>query len=130
MARTNHNTKTLTLLKSWGWFWWGVEQNNVFSGKKSDLYNIIDYLVITRFSTIGVQSCGADFAPHKQKIMIDEKENTIKWLECENRLLILIGWRKLLQKKGGERKIFKPRIALIYILNGELYFEEKNTNFM
>lgn len=129
MARKSSSPRSLELMRQWGWFYWGVEKYNAFSGKKSDLYHIIDYVVITPSSTIGVQTCGSDFSSHIQKISVDEIENTIKWLECDNRKLILIGWRKLLKRKGLKQKVYKPRIAWFYIEDGQLIVEEKDMKF-
>lgn len=130
MAKGENNRRTLNLLRFLNWFYWGVEQFNVFSGKKNDLYGIIDYLVITEYSTIGIQSCGIDFAPHVKKITDDEFENAIKWLSCENRYLFLIGWRKVLKRRGLKQRIYKPRIGIFYLDEKQhLHFEEKETTF-
>ena len=119
--------KTLELLKLWKWYYWPVERFNSFSGRRSDLYNIIDYLVITEFSTIGVQSCGTDFSGHVNKLIKDEYKNTILWLSQKNRKLLLIGWRKVLVARGMRQRIFRPRIAWVYILGCEIIIDEKDT---
>lgn len=120
--------KTLSLLRAFGWYYWRVESFNGFSGKKTDLFNIIDFLVITDYSTIGVQSCGADFASHITKLTVDQVDNTVAWLSGKNRKLLLVGWRKVLLRKGARQRIFKPRIAWVYISKKELIIEEKNTD--
>lgn len=129
MARKSSTPKTLDLLRVWNWYYWRVESYNAFSGTKNDLFNIIDYIVITDNSTIGIQSCGVDFSAHERKICIDEIENTQLWLTPPHRKLLLIGWRKVLKRKGMKQRIYKPRIAHIYIHNDELIFEEKETDF-
>jgi len=130
MARTNHNLKTIKLLKYLEWFYWGVEQFNGFTGRKTDLYHIIDYVVITNHATIGIQSCGADFAPHIKKLLEEETENTIKWLSCKNRYLFLIGWRKVLLRRGLKRQIFKPRIGTFYLdESNNLLFQENDSSY-
>lgn len=129
MARKRTMPLTLDLLRSWGWNYWIVESFNSFSGKKNDLFNIIDVLVITQFSTIGVQSCGGDFSQHIQKLCVEEKDKTIKWIESHERKLILIGWRKILRERGKRATIYKPRIAWIYPQGEDLVCEEKETGF-
>lgn len=129
MARKSSTPRTLNLLREWNWHYWRVESYNAFSGKKSDLFNIIDYLVITDFSTIGIQSCGGDFNAHINKICIEEKEDTIRWLSSSHRKLILIGWRKVLKRRGMRLRIYKPRLAHIYLDGGMIICEEKETDF-
>jgi len=91
-------------------------------GTRVDLFNIIDILAIDDTSTIGVQSCGQDYAAHKAKIM--ECEYTILWLESPDRELWLIGWRKLKVKRGGKAVRWKPRIARFRYINGGIVADE------
>ena len=77
-------------------------------GFRKDLFGIIDIIAISKFSLIGVQSCGQDYAAHDRKIM--ESEYTPEWIRCAG--LQLWGWRKLLKKKGGKQKIWVPRIKI------------------
>jgi hypothetical protein len=86
-------------------------------GQRVDLFNIIDILAIDDSSTIGVQSCGQDFAAHKKKIL--ECEYTVPWLQNIDRGLMLIGWRKLKLKRGGKAMRWRPRIA-----HFRLHFDE------
>ncbi|MCK4521175.1 MAG: hypothetical protein KAU20_01285 [Nanoarchaeota archaeon] len=127
MPKSRATPRTLKLLREWGWYYWGVEQHNAFSGRKTDLFHIIDYLVITNFSTIGVQSCAGDFAAHVKKLTEDELEHTLAWLRTPHRKLILIGWRKVLRKRGMKQRIYKPRIAWLYLDGDDLILEEKDT---
>jgi len=90
-------------------------------GQRVDLFNIIDILAINETSTIGVQSCGQDFAAHKTKIL--ENEYTERWLECVDRELWLIGWRKLKLKRGGKAVRWRPRIGT-FILDQGIKFNE------
>lgn len=121
--------RTYPLLNQWGWPFWNVESYNAFSGRKNDLFGIIDIVAITNFSTIGVQVCSGDFSEHVKKITLDEIDNTINWLSCPNRKLLLIGWRKVLKRKGMKLKIYKPRIAWFYIQGEDLVLEEKETDW-
>lgn len=129
MAKSTATQRTLELLRNWNWYYWKVEVFNSFSGRRNDLFGIIDYLVITDHSTIGVQSCGTAFSDHVKKLCIDEIENTTKWLRSDSRCIILIGWRKILKRRGLKQMVYKPRIAWLYIVDNKLICEEKNTSF-
>ena len=120
MARYTTGKKTLEFCRKEGWYPWKVEVFNSFSGYKTDLYYIIDYLAITKTRTIGVQSCGSDFSAHIFKLVVEERENTIKWLSSPERELVLIGWRKVKRKN---RMVYRPRIAWFYHKNNKLYYE-------
>jgi hypothetical protein len=75
--------------------------------KKFDMFGIIDIVAIKPGETVGVQSCGPDFTSHDRTIL--EHENSLKWLEADNRLM-LIGWNKVLKVRGGKARIWKIRI--------------------
>ena len=77
-------------------------------GFRKDYLGIIDLICINEVSTIGVQSCGQAFAEHLRTIK--ESDMTGRWLESVDRKLWLVGWRKLLKKRGGKLKIWVPRI--------------------
>lgn len=129
MPPSKATPRTLEMLRSFGWYYWRVESFNAYSGRKTDLFNIIDYLVITPFSTIGIQSCAGDFAPHIRKLAEEEVDKTVAWLKCPNRQLYLIGWRKVLMRKGLKKRIYKPRVAIFYLNGDELIVEEKDTKW-
>lgn len=106
-----YTERTYRLIEKWGWYdWWPVERYSAFSGKKTDLFHIIDCIVLTRRGIVGLQICGADFSEHVRKLLVEEESNTRKWLLTPGTRLFLIGWRPL---KRGKRKIFFPRIANI-----------------
>ena len=79
-------------------------------GHRKDFLGIIDIIAFNGVTTIGVQSCGQDFAAHLKKMK--ESEMTPLWLESVDRELWLIGWRKLKAKRGGKLKLWKPRIEI------------------
>ena len=97
--------RTLKLLREWGlnydktetWipFAPGDPRRRFSPGMKKDYLGIIDYIAFNEIFTIGVQSCGADFAAHIRTICIDERLNTLDWLASPHRKLWLIGWRKV-----------------------------------
>lgn len=121
-------SRTLKLLRDIGLLnYWCVERFNAFSGRRTDLFNIIDYLALHK-GVIGVQSCGTSFSPHVKKLMEDEQRMTRKWLRTKGTSLILIGWRKLKKKKGGKQMVYYPRVAKITLKKNTLKIEELELN--
>jgi len=111
MAKGISNTsRTLEYIRSQGWEADKVEQFNPYAGKfgqRKDLFGIIDIIALGEQGIIGIQSCGQAFAEHDRKIL--NEPNAVKWLE-KGGALMLIGWRKILKKKGGKLKVWAPRI--------------------
>ena len=110
---SKNTERSLAYMRALGYHCWMVERFISFPkphGQRVDLFNIIDILAINKTETIGVQSCGQDFAAHRRKIM--ESEWTPRWLECVDRELWLIGWRKLKVKRGGKAVRWRPRIEM------------------
>ena len=111
--RINVATKSLQRtkkrLKEMGISSWKAEASyNTFSGKKVDLFNIIDLVALYVDEGIcGIQCCGTDFAEHDRKILASPYSR--EWLESHG-ILELWSWRKLLKKKGGKLKIWEPKI--------------------
>ena len=92
-------------------------------GHRLDFLNIIDFIAVDNFKTIGIQSCGSSFAAHKQKLY--EHPNSRIWLANDNRELWLIGWSKRKIKRSGVAFKYMPRIEII--TSSELVHEpEKN----
>ena len=121
---SKNTTRSLDYMRDLGFSVWMVERFLRFPppGRRVDLYNCIDFLAINEISTVGVQSCGSGFADHKKKIL--ECEHTVSWLECVDRELMLIGWRKLKLKRGGKAMRWRPRIAHFEILDGKVVCKE------
>jgi len=117
--------RTLEVIKKDGLKYWITEHWNQYSRKRQDLFNIIDVLVLD-CGMVGFQVCGSDMASHKKKLLEDEKENTFAWLSQPGARLEVWGWRKLKKKRGMKATEWKPRIADILIVNGELYWEERS----
>lgn len=124
MARRTTNDKTLQYFRNKGLLIGNVERFNAFSGRKSDLFYIMDFIAISDKETIAIQSCGSDFAPHVVKLFVHERENTVKWLSNPSRSLILIGWRKTKMVRGGKRFTYTPRIWDIIYENNKLFYED------
>lgn len=119
--------RTMKLLRDQGQICWVVErfisQAGPF-GKRIDLFNIIDIIALTAHSTVGVQSCGQDFAKHLEKLTVEKADETITWLSGP-RELHLYGWRKVKLKRGGTAVRWRPRIAIIELDDsGELVARE------
>ena len=73
---------------------------------------IMDIQALTNEGVLGVQSTGTDFSGHMRK-MIDEKGfECTAWLKTPGTRLMLIGWRKVVRKRGSKVKVYKPRIHM------------------
>jgi len=107
----------MKMLREAGYLVDNVEMYNAYSRQRSDLYGFLDLLAIDKDITLGVQVCSADFSSHVHKLTDEREQMAIKWLECPSRRCILIGWRKVLKKRGGKQKVYKPRLMEFW-LNG------------
>lgn len=113
MAKGISNTsRTLKWLRDQGWSAdvverWMKNPKHPAGGYRKDLFNIIDIIALSNRGIMGVQSCGQAFAEHNRKVLAEPL--ALKWLEAGGDL-ILIGWRKILKKRGGKQKIWAPRI--------------------
>jgi len=116
--------RTLKVIKDNELKWWKVETWQHWSKRRVDLFNIIDLLVLDS-GIVGLQVCGTDFASHKHKLLEQEKTNTSAWVENGGRLEVW-GWRTLKKTIGKKATFWKPRIADVLIINGELYWEERS----
>jgi hypothetical protein len=92
-------------------------------GCRKDLFGIIDLIALDK-GIVGIQVCGRDWMQHQEKIMIEKKENTIRWLSNHARLEVW-GWRKLKKVRGKKAMIWVPRIADVILDKGGLYWEER-----
>lgn len=110
MKGISNTSRTLEYIRSQGWLADKVEQFNPYAGKfgqRKDCFGILDIIALGENSIIGIQSCGQAFAEHDRKIL--NEPNSLKWLECGGRLL-LISWRKVKIKRGGKAMRWQPRI--------------------
>lgn len=119
----SHLQRTTKILREQDLKYWKVEYRNVWAKITVDLFHIIDLLVLDG-GFLGIQVCGSDWTPHVKKITVEHKENTVDWLEAGGRIE-LWGWRKLKKKRGGKAMIWKPRIADVFLINGDLRLEER-----
>jgi len=86
------------------------------------MFHFCDILCLDGERTIAVQCCGSDYQQHVIKIR--ENEFIVPWLRAGNELQIW-AWRKLKKKRGGKAMEWKPRIADVMLVNGEIYVEEQ-----
>jgi len=110
MAKISTTSRTLNYLRTLGWEAGIVERFLHYAGtygKRVDLFHFLDIVALGDGSIIGVQSCSADFAAHDRKILSEPL--ALLWMESGGRLM-LIGWRKILKKKGGKLRVWSPRI--------------------
>lgn len=113
MAGISNTSRTLEYIRSQGWEAdiaerWIRNPKMPAGGYRKDLFGIIDIIALgDRQGAIGIQSCGQSFAEHNRKLL--ESPMSLKWIKKGN-MLILIGWRKVLEKRGGKLKIWSPRI--------------------
>lgn len=99
--------RTLKYFRDDGYIVGKVECWNSWTNQRKDLFNIIDFIALKGDSLIGIQSCGQAFSEHKKKIEAEPLAR--EWLKTGSKL-VLIGWRKLLKKRGGKLKVWVPRI--------------------
>ena len=87
-----------------------VEKYNEWAGGKNDLFGFIDIIAldVVGHKIIGVQSTGPNgHAEHRRNILASPR--AIDWL-CAGGLIWLVSWRKLLVKRGGKLRTWKPRV--------------------
>jgi len=105
-----------------------TEWYNHHARRKIDFQHIIDLIAFDPgISNIGIQVCGEDFQPHIRKITEEYKSNSVLWLSVPSNRLQLWGWRKLLVKRGGKKKVWKPRIVDFWLdENKDLMWKERS----
>ena len=89
-------------------------------GKRKDYLNIIDIIALKGNITLGVQSTGQDVSGHIKKILNEHPESALEWLSGRDRQLFIVGWRKVLKKRGGKARVWKPRIVKFFVEGKEL----------
>ena len=105
-----NTSRTLRLLRELGYEAGVVERFLSFAGKhgrRVDLWGIIDIIAMNGTDTLAVQSCGQSFFEHDKKILASPM--TRLWLASGGKLM-LVGWRRLLKKRGGKLRVWRPRI--------------------
>jgi hypothetical protein len=131
MAGITPTQRTLKLLKEKGGIVdicerWIRNPKHPAGGFRKDLFGFLDIIHLDPnrvMGIVGVQSCGQDFKPHLDKITIDCKENAVKWLEAGGKIHVY-GWRKVKLKRGGKAMRWKPRFAMIFLEEKNLFARE------
>ena len=113
---TSNTSRTLAYFRDKGWICdiserWIPNPKHPAGGFRKDLFGFADIVAMDETSIIAIQSCGQAFAEHNRKITENEDVAPMarKWLKRNGRI-ILIGWRKILKKRGGKQKVWAPRI--------------------
>jgi len=105
--------RTLKYYRDLGYTCAMVERWNPHSHVRQDLLGFIDIIGLNHArGIVGIQSTGQAFASHRRKILEERAEECMLWLRCGGRV-DLIGWRKLLVKRGGKARRWAPRIEEI-----------------
>lgn len=127
MAGITPTQRTLAAMREQGRICGIVEKFNTFVGKfgiRQDLFGFIDIIAIDPVDGIvAIQSCGQDFSGHIKKITVERNENVFEWTKhakCE-----LWGWRKVKLKRGGKAMRWRPRIADVVIIDGDVKIIER-----
>jgi len=120
--------RTLRALRDQGLVCAIVEKFNPYAGPhglRQDLFGCIDVLALDPHrGVIGVQSCGQDFSGHKQKLVEERAQEVTDWLATPGTALELWGWRKVKLQRGGKAMRWKPRLARLTLIDGDIVFEE------
>lgn len=138
MARVSHVERTLKLLAAGGAYPYvgrteafrGLAGRQCFKcktflppqGAKTDLFGIFDYMgMSTDHDIVGIQVCGGggDYGRHRDKLMASDEFEF--WVECGGRVM-LIGWRKVVLKRGGKAMRWRPWISIW----GDGFYNEDN----
>lgn len=93
-----------------------IHNNNAPPGVRSDLFGLFDLIAMNpRQGVIGIQVCGPDFSSHYKKITQEKADSALLWLSAGrgNTKIEIWSWRKILEKSGGKKRIWKPRIKRI-----------------
>lgn len=115
--------RSLKLLRGQGYLCEVVERFNHFSNTRRDLLGFIDVLAlhekrlrihsgaIIAPGIVGVQvTGGGNLAARRTKILTERRDQALRWLYCGGGIEIH-DWRKVALKRGGKRKVWRPRIV-------------------
>lgn len=110
---SNPTQRSLQNLKERGYTPYVTEHYNAFVKRRFDLYKFIDLVGLhpKEKGVLGVQTTsGTNLSARVKKA---EGLNAYwLWLACGNPVEFH-GWRKLIEKKGGKRKIWVPKIIRV-----------------
>lgn len=104
---------TLKNLRDRGYLPYVTENWNAYARVRKDLYGFIDVVALStkEAGVLGVQTTtGTNLSARVKKA--EGLKAYYLWLSCGN-AVEFHGWRKLLEKRGGKRKIWLPKIVRI-----------------
>jgi hypothetical protein len=113
----SYTQRTLRECRNRGYICAIAEKWNAYAGpfgQHEDLFGFIDIVALVPVRGIlAIQSTGPHgHADHRKKIL--ENDTAIEWLRCGGHVE-LWSWRKLKRKRGGELRVWTPRIEPITI---------------
>lgn len=124
MAGMSPTHRTLCALRSEGRVCEVVERWNPYAKRRQDLLGFIDVISVDeQRGIVGIQCFSTDWAAHVRKIREEKAREATAWLQAGGKIE-LWGWRALKMKRGGERKVFKPRIGVVLLVDGDLVVRE------
>ena len=98
-------SRTLDHARSLGWTAQVVERWNPHARVRVDLFGVLDLVVLTPSSIVGIQACaGASHAARRDKILAEPR--ALAWLRAGG-LLEIWSWSK--RSKRGKRKVWALR---------------------
>ena len=122
---TSPTQRTLKWLRDKGRTCGIVERFNHYGGEfgiRQDLFNFIDIIAIDPVDgIIGVQSCGQAFSEHVKKMTAnDVLPLWLKFAKVE-----LIGWRKVVLRRGGSAVRWTPRVMDFWLEQDVILWKER-----
>lgn len=107
-----YTSMAMKFLRDYGYQVQVVERWCSFSRRRVDLFNVIDVVAVAHETTVGVQvTSGTNHSARKNKIL--ESEKALNWCRAGNHLWIF-SWAKKADKPGSKRKVWTPRIEMIF----------------
>jgi hypothetical protein len=106
---SKHTERTIALLHGAGLHCDVVERWIPGAGVRRDFIGCIDIIAFSHATTLGVQSCGEDFAGHARKMLAEPR--LLRWLEAPERHAVLVGWRKIAAYRQDGTRAARDRWA-------------------
>jgi len=104
--------RTIRELKDQGMVCAITEKWNPHARIRQDLFGIIDLIALDPSrGVVGIQACGSDYAAHHKKLTGECAQRCVDWLVTPGTALEVWSWTKVLVKRGGKAKIWRPRVV-------------------
>ena len=93
-------------------------------GIRKDFLGFIDVILLDpNKGFVGVQITGTDYSGHLKKLQQERPLECLHWLRFPHAVtsIELWAWRKVKERRGGKREVYRPRILEVtedIILNG------------